>query len=258
MPVQQTHALPESIRVRCPHCRKLYLVQYNDIQESRPRFECVSCRQRFWISLGEMDFSSEVDGIPITAKEIPQPSIAKAKVEARAAETEPCPKCFKLVAKNSQECTHCGVVIPKYRDALTFKESTPAHSQQLDGLWQRILAAYDDEARHEEFIKVAQRERNLAYAAYQYAQMKSLMPTDDATARRVRQVQALSEMLLPPREERSTATRATRRFYPRVWQLPLLAGVLLLAVGISISSFRNLAGLGAAFLFLAVALKRFR
>lgn len=254
MPVDQQKDLertpistPESLRVRCPHCRKLYLVQYNDIQESKPRFECVECRDRFWISLNDMDFSTEVDGLPIHVKESPKSAPAKVK-ETDAG--DPCPKCFKLTPRHSSECVHCGVVLKKVRE-LEFKEPVPAHSPHLEALWHQVISAYDVPNGHDEFIRACQADSNLAYAAVLYGQMSKIMPMDEITTARLKQVKALSDLLTPG----PARPRIFWRQSSRLWQIPLLAGVICLAVGLALPVFRNIAGVGAAFLFLAVAMR---
>lgn len=242
----------ESLRVRCPHCRKLYLVQLGDIREAKPRFECVQCHDRFWISLGEMDLSSELTGLPVQVKEIPQPlPVVPAKIPVSQA-TEPCPRCFKLVPVGARECGHCGVMISKARVGLDFHEPLPAHSTTLDLAWKRVVDDYENDNVHQEFLRQAQREYNIAYAAAQYGQMAKLMPTDAITRKRVNEVQALGSVMLPPRPER----RKARFGYARLWQVPFFGAILLILIGIFIPFFRNLVGVGAAFLFLALALRR--
>ena len=165
----------ESLRVRCPHCRKLYLVQYNDVKEAKPRFECIQCHDRFWLSLPEMDINSELMGLPLQVKEIPQKS--KRVVDPSAKPTEPCPKCFKLIHAGSSECSHCGVLISKAKE-LAFQEDRPAHSETLGQAWKNVIANYGDETVHSDFLRIAQRESNLPFAAIQYGQMQKLMPGD--------------------------------------------------------------------------------
>lgn len=241
---------PESLRVRCPHCRKLYLVQYSDIQESKPRFECVECHDRFWISLAEMDFSVEVDGLPLSVKEAP--AVARGRVSESGA-TEECPKCHKLTPRFAPDCVHCGVVLSKTRKALTFRENLPAHSPRLEQLWHKVIGAYDDVALHDEFIAAAESERALPYAAALYAQMKKLMPVDETTLARLRQIEAMGAAMVPevPAKGDVHPWRASR-----LWQFPLLAGVMLLVIGMSSPAMRNIAGLGAAFVFMAIVMKR--
>jgi len=240
---------PETLRVRCPHCRKLYLVQYTDIQEAKPRFECVECRDRFWLSLNEMDFSTEVDGLPIHVKE---PARQPAQVRVKDAENgDPCPKCFKLTPRHSPECIHCGVVLKKLKE-LEFKEPVPPHTPHLEALWHQVISAYDVANGHDEFIRSCQAGGNLAYAAALYGQMAKLMPMDEITMTRIQQVKALATIMTPDKRERNSFWRQNTR----VWQIPLFVGVVCLVVGMAVPVFRNIAGVGAAFLFLAVALRK--
>jgi hypothetical protein len=222
------------------------LVQYADVQEAKPRFECSQCHDRFWLSLPDMDLSSELTGLPLQVKEAP--TVRKPSVE-----TEPCPKCFKSNPVNARECGHCGVLIAKAKAAsLSFEEPVPSHSAALKGAWQKVVDDYGDEKVHAEFIRMSERERNLPYAAAQYGQMQKLMPTDDITQKRVREIQALGDTMMP---DRQGIKHARPRMYPRLWQIPLLGAAILIVVGLTLPMFRNIVGLGAAFLFLGVAMQ---
>ena len=240
----------ESVRVRCPQCRKLYMVQFSDIKEAKPRFECIQCHSRFWLSLPDMDLSTELTGIPVQVKTPP----ARAKTAANrvdvARETEPCPKCFKPIQARSTECVHCGVVVAKVKE-LNFTETSPAsHSEVVSAAWKKVLANYADETVHSDFLRIALRERAVPYAAAVYGQMNKLMPTDESTQKRVREVQALGSVMLTAREN-----KAKSHPYPRVWQVPLLAATMLMVVGAFLPVFRNMVGVGAAILFVAIALQ---
>lgn len=241
------HASHESMRVRCPQCRKLYLVQYSDIKEARPRFECVQCHERFWLSIPEMDLSGEITGIPVQMKEVPSAQKPKRTVTATR-NSEPCPKCFKLVAPGTAECPHCGVLINKVKE-LAFTEITVPHSEALSTAWKKVVADYGNEAVHDEFMRLAQHESNLGFAATQYNQMQSLMPSDETTLKRLQEVQALGSVMIPtPGRKRKLGGDPSR-----LWQIPLMAAVLMIIVGMVIPMFRNMVGVGAAFFFLALA-----
>src|SRR4051812_46545989 len=82
----------EALRVRCPHCRKLYMVQYGDVKEAKPRFECVQCHNRFWLAMADMDFTSgEVSGLPIEVKSapVPRPSATPRVIKSAVIRTVP-------------------------------------------------------------------------------------------------------------------------------------------------------------------------
>jgi hypothetical protein len=202
----------ESLRVRCPSCRKLYLVKYADIQEAKPRFECVQCHSRFWLPLADIDLNGEVSGIPIQLRESP-------------------------LALRSRPVEH------------KEPESTPAHSRTLEQLWRRVIADYPNRELHSEFIRACQRERNLGYAGAQYSQMRKLMPTDEETGRRLKEIQALGSVAMS-----SVLEKAARRVYPRLWQVPLLVSTIMIVIGSALPVFRNMIGVGAAILFVGVAM----
>jgi hypothetical protein len=239
----------ESMRVRCPHCRKLYMVQFADVQESKPRFECVQCRTRFWLSLPDMDLNSELTGIPVQVKETPQNARKVDKREFDASKAEPCPKCFKLVQPGQAECQHCGVLIGKMKE-LTFQEGGPQHSPALAAGWKKLLGNYGDEAIHREFLRLAQTENSLPYAAAQYGQLLKLMPSDETTEKRIREINALALTMVPPKQANPRSS-----IYARVWQVPLLGAVVMMAVGMMVPVFRNMVGVGAAVFFVALALQ---
>ncbi|MGZ3721782.1 MAG: hypothetical protein ACXVA9_02550 [Bdellovibrionales bacterium] len=236
----------ESMRVRCPHCRKLYLVQFNDIKEAKPRFECVQCHERFWLSLPDMDLNAELQGLPVKMKEVP-PAQVKRPDASVAKSAEPCPKCFKIVQTGTSECPYCGVLINKMKE-LAFTEDGMPRSENLSIAWKKVLANYSDDTVHAEFMRIAQRERNLPFAAAQYGQILKLMPTDETTRKRMTEVQLLASVMIPG------ALRAKVRGQPsRLWHVPLFASVLMMIVGVFVPVFRNMTGVGAAFFFLALA-----
>jgi hypothetical protein len=247
----------DSLRVRCPHCRKLYLVQYADIHEAKPRFECVQCHNRFWLSIADIDVQSEIMGIPIQLKEAPPRLKASREVmEAFKGPTEPCPKCDKLNPKDSRECVHCGVLMERHREVVKEAEKPALFrvSPRLENFWQRVLADYTNETLHRDFINACQKENNLIYAASQYAQMQKVMPSDEMASRRIREVQGLAMSFVPEAEKRGEE-RGYLRGYFRLWQIPLLGAAVLIITGLALPPFRNMAGVGAAFLFLAIALQ---
>ncbi len=257
--MERTPFSTDSFRVRCPHCRKLYIVQFADIQEAKPRFECSQCHDRFWLSMPDMDLSSELNGLPLQVKEAPlvkAPAKSSIKSPVRkpavAVETEPCPKCFKPNLVTARECGHCGVLIAKAKAAtLSFDEPVPAHSAALKIAWNKVVDDYSDEKLHNDFVRMANAEGKIPYAAAQYGQMQKLMPTDEITRQRIREVRALAQVMVPDR----AAKLDRARMYPRLWQLPLLGAAILIIVGLTVPMFRNIVGLGAAFLFLGIAMQ---
>jgi len=231
------------------------MVQSADIQEARPRFECVQCHSRFWLSLDDGDLSREITGFTMGQRDF----ATKGRVRR-----DPCPKCFKPVEQGLTDCPYCGVVVEKFRASMTFKEGIPPHSSYLETMWKRVISDYGNESEHVEFIKFCARERNLAYAAAVYGQMLKLMPADELTQKLIREVKAHAEVMIPDAGSGSgiagaasagTRARVERVPYSRLWQVPLLCATVAIGVGLFVPTFRNLVGLGVALLFLAIALQ---
>lgn len=244
-----------SLRVRCPDCRKLYLVRLEDIREVKPRFECVQCHLRFWVTLPDYDLDQEVIGTPMLAREMPKARISLRPTARPGLTSITCPKCAKVTSTLGGECEHCGVVLEKYKITHTSPEGVPPHSPALATAWQAVVADYANETLHDDFVRQCQRERNLALASAHYASMRSLMPTDELTGRRLREVQALGLTLLSANTD---VRLRVPRSYPRLWQIPLMGATLVLIVGMVLPMFRNVAAIGAALLFLAVMLRFYR
>jgi hypothetical protein len=202
------------------------------------------------LSLADMDLAGEIQGIPLQVKEIPAKA-RPATATAAAVKKDPCPKCFKPVEVGRNECPHCGVMIDRYRSSMTFQDGVPPHSPTLGALWKRIVADYGDESLHAEFLRACQRERNLPYAGAQYLAMQKLMPTDEATAKRLKEIQALGSIMIPA----SNPALRVPRFYARLWQVPLMGATIVVIVGMLAPMFRNLVGLGAVLFFVAMALR---
>ncbi len=214
--MERTPFLSESMRVRCPHCRKLYLVQMNDVKEAKPRFECVQCHSRFWLSLPDVDLQAELIGVPIHSRPT----------------------------------------------AVLATEGGLPRSKELAAAWKKVIAHYSDDSVHSDFLRVAQRERSLPFAGAQYAQMLKLMPTDDVAQKRIAEVQALGALVITSPENFLAMDKPTRRppilrerRFLRVWQLPLVIAVVMMALGLVLPVFRNMVGVGAAFFFLALAIQ---
>lgn len=228
----------ESLRVRCPHCRKLYLVQRADIRETRPRFECVQCRERFWLSVEDITGREEIVGLPLQVKESPKPQ----KVEA-------CPKCRATIAVGSLECGSCGVVISKWKAARSSKASPIPASETLHREWQKVIDGFGSATTHDDFIASCRRDKNLPFAAQQYANLLQVLPGDEQIQQRIREIENLALAQVAVTEKKMGLRM------PTLWQWPLIIGGLMILLGLALPLFRNMVGAGAAVIFVSLALR---
>lgn len=238
-------ANPDSHRIRCPKCRKLYVVRAQDIKETRPRFECVGCYERFWVSFVNLAPGEEILGLPLDTFVDPKPESMPA--------LSSCPKCHARMEPGMDECVQCGVIPAKYLALRT--GSRIQGSERLSQLWKRILADYADPDLHEEFVATSFKENNLAYASYQYAQLLKVLPQDEIARSKVKEIEALITLPLVHRQMERDARTLPRPMFPR-WQMMLVIfGLMLIGVGMIVPQLRQVVGLGAVLLFLAVSFR---
>jgi hypothetical protein len=240
----------ESLRVRCPQCTKLFLVQTKDIRETRPRFECASCHERFWIPYPECVSLGEIIGSRIDHWESRAP-IPETKADGEAIApmiSTQCPKCKGALAAGAEECPHCGVIPRKFLSLKT--ASRIQGSERLSVLWKEIIDDYENVERHATFIKISSIENNLAYASAQYAQLLKLMPTEERATQMIKEIEAL--VSIPISQSRSIRIQNVREKTPRWIKAAFAIGALMVAAGIFFPLLRNLTGLGAVLVFLAL------
>lgn len=251
-PANQTNnTRVDSLRVRCPKCTKLYMVQMRDIHETRPRFECVSCHERFWISYPECLGAEEVTGLRIDQLEVKMPAAVVAAAEGLKPSEDNCPKCHKSLQAGMEDCPHCGVIPAKFLGLKT--ASRIQGSERLSVQWKKIIDDYENEDLHQQFIKISSMENNLAYASAQYAQLLKLIPHDERAAKMIREIEAL--VSVPISQTSKVRVYATKQKTPRWVQGALVVGAVVVAVGIFVPMLRQLTGFGAVLLFLGAGYK---
>src|SRR6185437_15065479 len=99
----QQHA---HLRIRCPKCLKLYSVDTAGIQDSRPKFQCRDCHEKFWITtaISSADVGCEAEeimGFPLEWLETDKP--AQVLIERIYS----CPKCTEPYQTGQSQCTKC-------------------------------------------------------------------------------------------------------------------------------------------------------
>lgn len=247
-------ANPDSHRIRCPKCRKLYVVRAQDIKETRPRFECVGCYERFWVSFVNLSPGEEILGLPLDTFVDPKSKVLSPSPSEDPAPVLPgCPKCHARMEPGVDECAQCGVIPAKYLALRT--GSRIQGSERLSQLWKKILANYADPDLHEEFVATSFKENNLAYASYQYAQLLKVLPQDEIARSKVKEIEALITLPLVHHQMERDARTLPRPTFPR-WQMMLVVfGLMLIGVGMIVPQLRQVVGLGAVLLFLAVSFR---
>lgn len=248
----------EQLKVRCPGCLKLYAVSTAEIFESKPKFSCVSCEQKFWIPYPDaLEHKDALLGFPLEWIE-PSPVEPPTEIaEDTSIEAKPfsCPTCGAPYAGGQKDCTSCGIIFEKF-ETRQRDIDLPEASPELRDLWNNVVDDYDTPARHDAFIGQALGEGSLAYAQYRYAQVVGVNQTDALAASALKKIGALNiakvEAKIPVKEPMPFTLKLPKL---RIGTLMLFLCGVVIALGLVIPGARNLVGMGSAFLFLLLALR---
>ncbi len=264
------------LKIRCPNCFKLYSVDSSEIKEAKPRFQCVSCEQRFWVPFPEaLEQAAGLIGFPLEWIETstPQAQMPDVATQATAALTATltttptpevslplqtkafqCPKCREPYSGGDTECSSCGIVFAKFvQPDLT---SAFQVSRDLKNAWDDVIQAYEDYDVHRRFIRLAQVEQSLEYALERYKIVLDACPQDDLAMRAQKELVALAEVKIQVQEE-APRKNAFEFQFPRLRLgtfLMFLCAVVMV-MGLMIPGARNLVGFGSAVLFVMLALR---
>ena len=119
----------ELIRVRCPQCFKLYSIESAEINEPKPKFECLDCKQRFWLPYPEaLEQASGLIGFPLEwIEEKSEQEMAPEAVvnQEPVVEQKPfqCPNCSEPYAGGDTECKKCGIIFDKIEEVKEKRKS---------------------------------------------------------------------------------------------------------------------------------------
>lgn len=121
-----------------------------------------------------------------------------------------CPKCEAKLSPGATECSQCGVLVPRVlaqiEDPLQ-AEYRLAFGSEFVEKWQYVVANYENEEVHWNFITDCQSAGALEFAAYRYRRLKEVL-NDDIAAAMLKRINALSLMEV---ESRMVETSFDRR-----------------------------------------------
>lgn len=114
---------------------------------------------------------------------------------------ETCPKCKSALTAGVTECLSCGVLIPKILPQI----EDPLHADfraefgaEFTERWQAVVADYENEEAHWDFILYCQQFRALEFAAYRYRRLVDVV-RDDIAISMLKRVEALAGLELQER-----------------------------------------------------------
>lgn len=249
------------IRVRCPQCFKLFSVKVHGIVENRPRFECSSCTTQFWVPFPECLEQEELLGFPVSWLDTTPEEVSthlKSKPAAAVSEEnlEPCPKCGTQNNRSQTECSGCGVLFHQVKEQKEDLEAGFKVSRRLRECWKTLIEEFDQPERHEEFLQLCQKENAMEYAIYRYGRVHKACPSDEISKAMLERLEKkVSVPLAVEQESKPKESPKAKRERLRISSFVIAFGVLLMLVGYLLPTFRNIVGLGAATVFLAIAFR---
>lgn len=264
-------------QMRCPKCRKLYSVQGEQMRSaSLPlKFECLvpTCKTRYYAELTNAEI---IDGVKTWEIEVPpakepatppQPerpvitvrtAIEKAPVTAEMK----CPKCGTRNAISAAECKTCGIVFAKAKSL--FRQEKPenegitgeislAGRRELAELWENVMANYEDQERHDRFVRACYEAHCLPYASHKYSRILSASPNEEIAKAMRKRIIALASHKFETRGEKPSF----KIRMPGLNSLVLILGSTTMAMGLMLPGFQNLTGLGLSAVLLAIGVRFF-
>ncbi|MBK8203425.1 MAG: hypothetical protein IPK68_14215 [Bdellovibrionales bacterium] len=284
--IPQPPGVYSPIKIRCPECLKLYAIDPEEIMNSKPKFQCIHCKTKFWMAFPEsLGQAGEIIGNrlewpekglkppPETQINAPRHDLKEAREPEVPAEkslgpsfvakpanknpelsTDPCPKCKVPIVRGIQECPHCGILVQKFLAFQKLRDEEeqgfPA-SKELRAYWATLIDKYDDQECHQKFIRLCQGERNLVYASRQYGKILAAYSGDETANKMRTQILALSQ--LSAAAIRVGKKPALNRYSWNLSNFIILLSVILITVGLFLEPWRNMVGVGVALIFFTLA-----
>lgn len=257
-------AAVETLRMRCPNCRKLYSVEMRHLQSSvqAPKFDCIGCQSQFAvelpIQLGTPLLETYLIEPSFPASDIPQaPSIARAPVEkVPQVESRTCPKCGSRSPMTSEDCASCGIVFSRYKpdtDESYFGDLNVVAKREISALWEAVVENYESELTHDRFVRACQEAKCLSFAAHKYSKILSAAPGEELALKMQKQVMAYaSHKFEHPKERGGWKFRV-----PGFNGLAIFLGTSVTLMGLLLPNMNNMTGIGISLLALSIGVRFF-
>ena len=228
----------QEVRFRCPHCQKLYCTNSNVFDGDVPVFDCMACHKSFKLTQNRNEFG-----------------LYQAKTMSDM-QMVCCPKCSFLKPQKMDECPSCGVLASKY-EAIQKTESPSLF--ELNQQWQKVIAAFENDQVHQNFIGACQRKMALNFAFKKYSDLKQTVGFNTLCEKYMKQIEVRLEQQLQQDQQNTTETQVEKKYWNLtqtqwIFLLSGLTGTSLLLFNKIHPLFPNLNGLIVAMTLLSFGL----
>lgn len=260
------------MKIRCPSCEKLYVVNEADIKSHSPQFDCISCATRFSFSYPPADpehvltfavASAEADQARSFQQELEAQSFAALQQEIESASdkqsTKSCAKCGAINEKKATECYSCHVLFERL-DQLPLDPLLRAQPS-LVRKWKNLVLNFDNRELHEDFLKSCHQLEALRFAILKYEELqKAQGGRDEICSQMIFKAQGLLQITLVGKKEgdlrfqKESKPGGPPKWHKYVVLPPIAVSVAMMAMGFFNLGIRNLVGAGVAVLLLTFGL----
>ncbi len=216
----------QDVRFRCPHCQKLYRTSSDVFDDVNAEFDCASCSRPFYLT-------EECNSFGLFATTAENHRVLEA-----------CPKCSFLKPYKSDECPSCGVFTSKYLELQ--KVESPVLFE-LNQQWQKLVAHFDVDQYHQDFLNKCHHRMALNFAYQKYADLQKAMGFDSLCEKYIHQIELRLEQQLKTPKDKTRTAQLTEAFTLTTTQWVFMgvgsAGMLALIYNKFIPTFPNFNGL---------------
>jgi hypothetical protein len=259
--------------MRCPSCAKLYRVDAKDIISSSPHFDCQACRTQFTFDYPPRHPHS-IPTRPLKLAQFSAVSELELEHEIPKEFVRKCPKCGTFNSKAAEECSQCHVILARV-EGLPLEPKSGA-LPSLMRAWQELLSDYDNVTKHIAFVDRCEDLQAIPFALKKYQSLKEAQPQDEVARKMFEKVWMKS---LVHRADQMVQASGVMRYltvlqksplylrllqkvkavnWPRVIKMsPWVMYTLMILVGLTSASLRNLVGIGASLFFMHLGLRLF-
>lgn len=257
-----------SFRMRCPDCFKSYTVDWADVHELQPRFECVTCHTHFYVEAAQaVNTLTEIIGVKENHFENSH------DLNDVTESLFNCPKCSAPYSAGENECKKCGVIFLKFAEKKLHKlsevgDTSITASGELKSLWEDVLNDFENEIAHQKFINAAWAEASMDYAAAKYRGILDVVPNDEWALKAQNRIRDLNSIKfeIQADEEASVFKKwfqdldmvdfvQTHFKKLRFTNILMFACAIIIIMGVFTPGMRNLIGFGTSVLFFILALR---
>lgn len=225
----------KEIRFRCPHCQKLYCTGEDVFDGTEPEFDCAACDKGFKLT-------TQVDSFGLYATKLPEKMVMST-----------CPKCSNLKPQKMDECPSCGIFVSKY---LELQKAESPVLFEMNQLWQNVIAHFDEDQYHQDFLNRCHHSMALNFAFQKYAELQKSLGYDALCAKYIKQIELrIEQQLKSPKFNKDVTPASKIESNFGVWQLLFMGigilGMLLLIYNKFVPTFPNFNGLVLSITILA-------